>query len=113
MGWIAKWFRSRGIWKSVPRCHSPPHLRDTPITEVPSSAFACDGECRSFLGGGGTVSFGHSPFVSFFVSADEVGCSGMTEDCPKGCECQGTAVRCTRGNLRAIPENIPVHTTEL
>ena len=43
LGWLAEWLRTRGITRGVPRCHSPPHLRDTPIIDVPASAFACQG----------------------------------------------------------------------
>ncbi|CAL4126380.1 unnamed protein product, partial [Meganyctiphanes norvegica] len=87
MSWLAEWLRSQGIMHGVPRCHTPARFRDTFITEVPSSGFACDGE--------------------------EAGCFGTEERCPKQCKCEGTVVRCSRAYLRSIPKGIPSHTTEL
>ncbi|XP_069958777.1 protein slit-like isoform X2 [Cherax quadricarinatus] len=87
MGWLAEWLRSQRSTTGVPKCQSPPHLRDILITEVPSSQFACEG--------------------------DEPGCFGVEERCPPECRCEGTVVRCSRARLRQIPKGIPSHATEL
>ncbi|KAG7170619.1 slit-like 1, partial [Homarus americanus] len=87
MGWLAEWLRSQSAATGVPKCQSPPHLRDILITEVPSSQFACEG--------------------------DEPGCFGVEERCPTDCRCEGTVVRCSRARLREIPKGIPSHATEL
>nr|XP_027218511.1 protein slit-like [Penaeus vannamei] len=87
MGWLAEWLRGQRSTSGVPRCHTPHRLRDVPITEVPSSEFACEG--------------------------DETGCLGVEERCPADCRCEGTVVRCSRAKLREIPLGIPSHTTEL
>uniref|UniRef100_A0A0P4W5L7 Protein slit n=1 Tax=Scylla olivacea TaxID=85551 RepID=A0A0P4W5L7_SCYOL len=87
MSWLAEWLRSHGARTGIPKCHSPPPLKGTLITDVPSSQFLCDG--------------------------DEAGCLGVEEQCPTECHCEGTVVRCSRARLQHIPAGIPSHTTEL
>ncbi|CAG0919789.1 unnamed protein product [Notodromas monacha] len=46
------------------------------------------------------------------TSDDDVGCVGAGH-CPRGCQCEGTVVRCSRSKLQEIPKDIPQETTEL
>lgn len=45
LSWLAEWLRTHGARTGIPKCHSPPPVLDTLITDVPSSQFLCDGEC--------------------------------------------------------------------
>lgn len=45
-------------------------------------------------------------------SGNDDDCSGSVY-CPPECQCQGTAVRCSRAHLTQIPRGIPPDTTEL
>ncbi|MPC29978.1 hypothetical protein E2C01_023232 [Portunus trituberculatus] len=50
MSWLAEWLRSHGARTGIPKCHSPPPLKGTLITDVPSSQFLCEEHTNTKLG---------------------------------------------------------------
>ncbi|CAG0919788.1 unnamed protein product [Notodromas monacha] len=87
LAWLAEWLRKRDVTEDRPTCHEPYRLRTKPLIQMHSSDFKC-------------------------TSDDDVGCVGAGH-CPRGCQCEGTVVRCSRSKLQEIPKDIPQETTEL
>ncbi|KAK3862677.1 hypothetical protein Pcinc_031488 [Petrolisthes cinctipes] len=89
--WLLEWSLRQEVDSTTPpTCHLPPPLRDSSLTKIQPALLTCPDD----------------------DSGNEDDCSGSVY-CPPECQCQGTAVRCSRAHLTQIPRGIPPDTTEL
>uniref|UniRef100_A0A3Q2XQI2 Slit homolog 1b (Drosophila) n=1 Tax=Hippocampus comes TaxID=109280 RepID=A0A3Q2XQI2_HIPCM len=86
LSWLGAWLRSRRIVTGNPRCQGPAFLREIPLQDVAAPDFRCEDE--------------------------STGCS-LGPQCPSGCTCMDTVVRCSNKHLQALPRGLPPNLTEL
>ncbi|CAB3224476.1 unnamed protein product [Arctia plantaginis] len=85
ISWLPNWLRTRRLSPSA-TCRTPAALRDANLQHLEVSDFKC--------------------------TAEDKGCLS-SDYCPSQCTCTGTVVRCSRAQLKSVPQNIPKQTTEL
>ncbi|XP_061685781.1 slit homolog 1 protein-like isoform X1 [Syngnathoides biaculeatus] len=90
LAWLSSWLRSRRIVTGNPRCHGPAFLREIPLQDVAAPDFRCED---------GSL-------------AESSSCS-LGPQCPSGCTCMDTVVRCSNKHLQALPRGLPPNLTEL
>ncbi|XP_014663384.1 PREDICTED: slit homolog 2 protein-like [Priapulus caudatus] len=91
--WLSEYLHSNPIETSGARCESPRRMQRKRIGQMKDSKFKCKGseEYRT-------------------KNADQ--CL-IDMECPPSCVCDGTIVDCSNRKLRAVPEDIPMFTTDL
>nr|CAD7195455.1 unnamed protein product [Timema douglasi] len=91
--WLAEYLHKNPIETSGARCDSPKRMQRRRIEALKDEKFKCKGveEFRTKLAGECVI--------------DTV--------CPQGCSCEGTKIDCSARNLKEIPKDIPMYTTEL
>ncbi|XP_066141931.1 protein slit isoform X1 [Euwallacea fornicatus] len=93
--WLAEYLHKNPIETSGARCESPKRMQRRRIESLKDEKFKCkrngQEEFRTMYGGE---------------------CLADVE-CPTDCSCDGSTVDCSGRNLKEIPRDIPLHTTEL
>ncbi|XP_077575592.1 slit homolog 1b [Stigmatopora nigra] len=90
LSWLGSWLRSRRIVTGNPRCQSPAFLREIPLQDVAVPDFRCEDGTQ-----------------------DESTSCSLGPQCPSGCTCVDTVVRCSNKHLQALPRGLPSNLTEL
>ncbi|RWS18005.1 protein slit-like protein [Dinothrombium tinctorium] len=91
--WLASYLQKHPIETSDARCDGPRRIQRRRITALDPSKFKCLG--------------------SEEVRTRNAGNCLVDKECPTSCVCEGTIVDCSQKNLREIPEDIPLFTSEL
>ncbi|XP_017781049.1 PREDICTED: protein slit [Nicrophorus vespilloides] len=91
--WLAEYLLKNPIETSGARCDTPKRMQRKRIDSLKNEMFKCKGQ---------------EDFRTRFA-----GECLIDNACPAGCACDGTIVDCSGRNLKEIPRDIPLYTTEL
>nr|XP_022908749.1 protein slit [Onthophagus taurus] len=89
--WLAEYLHKNPIETSGAKCESPKRMQKKRIEILKDEKFKCHEEFRTRFAGECLID----------------------NACPSGCTCDGTTVNCSGRNLKEIPRDIPLYTTEL
>ncbi|KAF7280648.1 hypothetical protein GWI33_005616 [Rhynchophorus ferrugineus] len=93
--WLAEYLHKHPIETSGARCEAPKRMQRRRIESLKDEKFKCKRN-------------GQEEFRSIYSGECLV-----DNACPSGCSCDGTVVDCSNRNLKEIPKDIPLYTTEL
>ncbi|CAG9832668.1 unnamed protein product [Diabrotica balteata] len=91
--WLAEYLHKNPIETSGARCETPKRMQRRRIESLKDEKFKCKGQ---------------EEFRTKFA-----GECLIDNACPSGCSCDGTIVDCSGRELKEIPRDIPLYTTEL
>ncbi|XP_057665442.1 protein slit isoform X5 [Diorhabda carinulata] len=91
--WLAEYLHKNPIETSGARCETPKRMQRRRIESLKDEKFKCKGQ---------------EEFRTKFA-----GECLIDNACPSGCSCDGTVVDCSGRELKEIPRDIPLYTTEL
>ncbi|XP_057665439.1 protein slit isoform X2 [Diorhabda carinulata] len=89
--WLAEYLHKNPIETSGARCETPKRMQRRRIESLKDEKFKCQEEFRTKFAGECLID----------------------NACPSGCSCDGTVVDCSGRELKEIPRDIPLYTTEL
>lgn len=106
--WFSTWLKTNEVLVGSLTCQFPRKFKDVQFLTVDPEEMIC--EEHNEIG----CNVGLPPCCSEQPPDDLLNrnCDPRVQ-CPEKCTCTGTAVRCSRQDLKAIPHGIPLDTTEL
>ncbi|XP_033125426.1 slit homolog 2 protein-like isoform X1 [Anneissia japonica] len=91
--WLAEYLQANPIETTQARCESPRRMQRKRLMTMKPIKYKCKG--------------------SEFHRTSKAGECFIDRDCPAFCICEGTVIDCSHAGLRALPEGLPIFTTEL
>jgi len=129
LNWLGDWLQKKNIVSGNPRCETPSAFQNSPIQDLKPTDFKCETVSNEVGCHSGPPpcctnegledctknqvnKMLQQPPENCDENDSEESCDPRSY-CPPGCKCTGTEVRCSHQNMKTLPIQIPLDTTEL